>query len=121
MRRINIIIIAFLLIAAALIFSRNYFSNDVPSPDFIITMSDTGFSPDLIKISKGTKVIFVNTGKNPHWPASDFHPTHGIYPEFDPLKGILPGAQSSFILKPGKWHYHDHLSPNFTGTIEVGN
>ncbi len=84
-----------------------------------IVMTDDGFSPSEVTIKEGDKVTFVNEGKNPHWPASNFHPTHGIYPEFDPLKGILPGDEWSFILKVGKWHFHDHLYPSFTGTIVV--
>lgn len=113
----NIIAIMVLLIIAGTVFYRSYFSG--PQLTFTITITDDGFSPDPVKIQKGTKIIFLNKGQNPHWPASDFHPTHGIYPEFDPLKGISPSEEWSFTLKPGKWHYHDHLYPSFTGTIEV--
>lgn len=113
------ILAAILLIAVSLIFYRSYFSKNEVYADFVITMTDEGFSPNLITINKGTKIIFVNKGDNLHWPASDFHPTHGIYPEFDTLKGINPNEEWSVILKPGKWHFHDHLHPNLTGTIEV--
>lgn len=119
MKRKNIIVIIFLLVVVALIFYRSYFSDSKPRPDFTITITEEGFSSDPIKIAKGTRVIFVNKGTSPHWPASDFHPTHGIYPEFDPLKGINFGEEWSLVFKPGKWHYHDHLYPNFTGIVEV--
>ncbi len=126
MRKIIIIII--LLIIAAGIFYRNYFSNDTSNEAVTasgeiatIIMNDEGFSPSEVTVSRETKVIFVNKGKNLHWPASNFHPTHGIYPEFDALEGISPGKEWSVVLKLGKWHYHDHLYPNFTGTIEVQN
>lgn len=117
MRNMTIAVIIFLLVATILIFYRSYFyASDLVAT---ITMTDEGFSPSEITVSKGTKVIWVNKGKNLHWPASNFHPTHGIYPEFDSLKEINPGEKWSFVLKPGKWHYHDHLYPNFTGTVEV--
>ena len=120
MRKINLIAIAILLIVlASVVFYRAYSSSSAPTSVFTVTMTDEGFSPSEVTISKGTKVIWVNEGENLHWPASDFHPTHGIYPEFDPLKGINPGGEWSLVLKIGKWYYHDHLHPNFTGTIEV--
>ena len=75
----------------------------------------------MIKVKKGTEIVFKNTDTKSHWPASDFHPTHGIYPEFDPLKGINSGEEWSIVLKSGKWPYHDHLYPSFVGTIEVEN
>lgn len=118
MKKTNIIVIIVLLITAGAFFYRGYFSG-APAQTFTIIISDEGFSPDPVTVQKGTKIIFANNGKNPHWPASDFHPTHGIYPEFDPLAGIPPGEEWSLVLKPGRWHYHDHLYPNLTGTIEV--
>lgn len=119
MKKVNIISLVVLLVILGYVFYYSYFSNNEVYPDFIVTMSDEGFFPNSITINKGTKVIFVNKGVNLHWPASDFHPTHGIYPEFDPLKGINLGEEWLVVLKSGKWHYHDHLYPNLTGTVEV--
>jgi len=127
MKKIHIVILMVLFIALAFIFYRNYSSNDksdeavtASGEVFTIIMNDEGFSPSEVAVSKGTKIIWVNEGVNPHWPASNFHPTHGIYPEFDPLKGIPPGEEWSIVLKTGKWRFHDHLYPNLTGTLEVG-
>lgn len=119
MKKNYTILLLILFAILGYIFYYSYFSNNEAPPDFTVTMSDIGFSPNLITVNKGAKIIFVNKGVNPHWPASDFHPTHGIYPEFDSLKGINPGEEWSVILKIGKWHFHDHLYPNLTGTIEV--
>ncbi|MDP3792618.1 MAG: cupredoxin domain-containing protein [bacterium] len=93
--------------------------NDDPPISITVSITDNGFKPEMTSIAKGTRVIFKNTDTKSHWPASDFHPTHGIYPEFDPLKSINPVEEWSVVLKPGKWRYHDHLYPSFTGTIEV--
>lgn len=89
-------------------------------PKVTVNMSDTGFSPNTITVKKGQTVEFVNTGKDFHWPASDLHPTHEIYPEFDADKPIGPGDSYSFAFeKVGKWNMHDHLHARFRGTITV--
>lgn len=78
------------------------------------------FSPETIIIQKNTKVIFQNNTNEPRWPASNIHPTHGIYPEFDPQRPIQPGESWSFVFtKVGKWRMHDHLSPRIVGSITV--
>ncbi len=85
-----------------------------------VRITDKGFEPETIKIEKGTRVVFKNSGSQPHWPASNLHPTHGIYPEFDPQEAIDPGEAWSFVFKKnGAWRYHDHLYPQMTGSIEV--
>ncbi|MEX2028142.1 MAG: hypothetical protein WD988_01415 [Candidatus Curtissbacteria bacterium] len=85
-----------------------------------ISMNDEGFSPSEISIKVCTKVTFKNEGSEARWPASNLHPTHGIYPEFDPLKGIAPGGLWSFVFdRAGAWRFHDHLNPQLVGTINV--
>lgn len=85
-----------------------------------VTIGEKSFSPEIITIKKNTKVIFQNTAHEPRWPASNIHPTHGVYPEFDPQHPIQPGESWSFIFtKVGKWKMHDHLVPRILGTIQV--
>ena len=119
MKNISITIILPLLVVGLAVFYLIFSENTSSNKTATIIVSDTGFTPSYLAVSKGTQVIFVNNGKNLHWPASDFHPTHGIYPEFDPERGLNPGGEWGIVLKTGKWHYHDHLYPNFTGLIEV--
>ncbi len=86
----------------------------------VVLVKDGSFSPAKLIVKKGTNVVFKNAGKRSHWPASDFHPTHGIYPEFDPQEGIVAGENWEFKFeKPGKWKYHDHLEPEARGIIIV--
>jgi hypothetical protein len=60
--------------------------------------------------------------KQSFWPASDFHPTHNLYPEFDPKKPIAQNSSWVFVFdKSGKWTYHNHLFPSQIGTIIVLN
>lgn len=86
----------------------------------VIKITADGFSPRQVTIEKNSTVIFLNENRVDHWPASDFHPTHSIYPEFDPKKPIIP--QSAWELqmnKIGIWKYHDHLYPHRKGVIKV--
>ena len=86
----------------------------------VVYMSVDGFAPSEIRIKPGTKVSFVNDDKFWHWPASDLHPTHTLYPEFDPRKAIGPGETWSFTFERlGSWGYHDHLAPYVVGKIIV--
>lgn len=85
-----------------------------------VTMKTDSFDPETLTIQKCTKVTFVNQDTVSRWPASNLHPTHGIYPEFDPLKPVEAGKEWSFVFdKVGNWKYHDHLIPSLRGTIAV--
>jgi hypothetical protein len=83
-------------------------------------IGESGFVPTDLTINRGDTVTFTNTGTTNHWPASDIHPSHEIYPEFDPRRSLLPGESWSFTFtKPGLWRMHDHDMPIFVGSITV--
>lgn len=85
-----------------------------------IKLTEDGFSPQTITITKGDTITFTTARDKPFWPASDLHPTHTIYPEFDPRKPIDPDKSWSFRFdRVGEWRFHDHLSPLFRGVITV--
>ena len=85
-----------------------------------VSYTTTGFTPNSITINSGDTVVFKNNKTRDMWPASDQHPTHLIYPEFDALHNILPGNSWSFTFtRIGTWGYHDHLSPGSIGTVVV--
>lgn len=87
---------------------------------YTISMNSGGFNPANWIINKGDTVRFVNNDTKDHWPASDVHPTHAIYPEFDPRAVIAPGEEWSFTFeRVGGWSMHDHRSPYITGKIIV--
>src|SRR5262245_25046712 len=86
----------------------------------VIAMDDSGFTPPSLEVHEGDIVVFENRGAASRWPASHIHPTHLIYPEFDPRRPIGPGERWSFrFSRPGTWKFHDHLTPDMTGTILV--
>lgn len=90
------------------------------SEPYVIKLQKGGFHPAEITIQKGQEVKFVTTLQRPFWPASDLHPTHSIYPEFDPKEPIAGDKSWSFRFdRVGNWDYHDHLAPYFGGTIRV--
>jgi plastocyanin len=88
---------------------------------YTITYSNNCYSPADLTIKFGDTIKFVNSTSNKNmWPASDDHPSHTIYPEFDPERDIAPGSSWSFMFgKTGTWDYHDHVKPSCGGTITV--
>lgn len=85
-----------------------------------VTMEPGKFVPDTLTIRRGDRVTFVNRDTEPRWPASNLHPTHGIYPEFDPQESVPPGGSWSFVFdQVGEWKYHDHNIPSLRGIIRV--
>jgi plastocyanin len=95
-------------------------NNKPLSKNHTIIFNKNGFEPAEIFINHGDIVTFKNNSQNPFWPASDTHPEHTIYSEFDPKKPITSGESWVFrFTKSGVWNFHDHLSPLFRGRIEV--
>ena len=115
--RIGIVgIIAFLLVVGVMSFSGNHGARAT----YHIDLTETGFIPDTITIAKGDTVVFTTSWGKPFWPASDLHPTHTIYSEFDPKQPIDQDKSWSFRFdKVGEWQFHDHLAPLFRGRIHV--
>lgn len=87
---------------------------------YTIELREDGFYPKEFTIKKGDTITFTSSRQKPFWPASNLHPTHEIYPEFDPKHPIELGESWSFRFeKEGEWRYHDHLFPNYAGSIVV--
>jgi hypothetical protein len=90
------------------------------SKTHLVILKESGFEPKELTIQKGDIVQFKTEISDSFWPASDIHPTHGIYPEFDPQEPIEPSQTWSFRFnKEGSWKFHDHLQPVFRGIITV--
>lgn len=115
-----------LLILFILSASLPFFFNK--QKEYVVTLSDTGFSPAVITVPRGAKVTWEAQGKNLHWPASDIHPTHGSYPEgggcigskLDACKGLKNGETYSFEFdRVGNWGIHDHAAAQSTMVVKV--
>ena len=86
----------------------------------VVRMLDQGFVPNAIEVWQGDSVVFENRGKEPHWPASDIHPTHQVYPELDARQPVVSGQRWTFRFdRPGAWRFHDHLHPEAFGSVVV--
>lgn len=97
---------------------------ETPPPTVVRTYSigytDNCFTPADITINRGEAVRFTNNSTRDMWPASDKHPSHSLYPEFDSTGTIAPGDSYTFTFaKAGTWDYHDHLKLKCGGTITV--
>lgn len=114
--------ISSILITFALLFNTTYAQTPPPPAPATVTvrMTTEGFVPSNITINKGDTVVFQNDDSQMRWPASNLHPTHTLYPEFDPKQGIAAGQSWQFTFqKAGTWKYHDHIFPQYSGTVIV--
>lgn len=85
-----------------------------------VELRSDGFHPAELTIKKGDSVNFTTTRGNFFWPASDIHPSHALYPNFDPKNPVDPTKSWAFKFELGGiWKFHDHLSPSFRGVISV--
>jgi len=126
----GILVVAIIIALGVFFLSKNY-QSAVPAPSVssaeplatesvAVTYSDSGFSPAAITVKAGNTVIFKNQSSRNMWVASDPHPIHTDYPEFDAKKGIAMGESYSFTFtKTGTWKYHNHLKSSDTGTVIV--
>ena len=118
MKKLFVYAIIILLIAVGVFFINRSYTRE--SAVYTIELQENGFSPQELTIQKGDIVKFVSNNRI-FWPASNLHPSHTIYFEFDSKDPIKTGESWSFRFnKLGEWKYHDHLAPYFTGTIIVG-
>lgn len=124
--------------AAALSTDRPGVTGSVSASDsgrqIVVRIGSTGFEPKSLEIAQGDTLVFQNDDDEPHWPASNIHPTHRLYPGtdidlcgsttdspiFDACRDLQPGESYAFTFaQPGLWRFHDHSNPRFTGKVSV--
>ena len=123
----RIVALVFLLLGGVLLFMQSDDSNVseeivVTGIEHSIVLTSDGYEPRAINIGLGDTIVFTTSDVYPdlHWPASNIHPTHSIYSEFDPLRPVPSDEPWSFTFtRVGEWKFHDHLNPRHTGTITV--
>lgn len=110
----------FFLLVSFLNNSRHGFSIANAPKHATIELLDDGFHPAEVTIKNGGTVTFTSKTGGSFWPASNIHPTHEIYPEFDPQKPLEQNESWSFTFaKEGRWRYHDHIHASYTGVLVV--
>ncbi len=86
----------------------------------IVTYTEDGFSPMILRIKKGDAVTFKNTSTTGLWVASNPHPTHTMLPGLDANRTLINGETYIYTFTQiGSWGFHNHLSSQFQGTIVV--
>jgi plastocyanin len=85
------------------LYVTSVFSETAIEHQMIVT-SD-GFAPEQLTISAGDTVSFTTDMDVYFWPASNQHPAHDIYPEFDPQRPLSPEESWEFTFtKKAIWH-----------------
>ncbi|MDF2702257.1 MAG: hypothetical protein K0S10_1201 [Rubrobacteraceae bacterium] len=104
----------------AALFASGALAHEGDEGEVVVHVTKDGFEPRSVEVQAGDTVVFENVDDEGHWPASDSHPTHEEYSEFDPKKPIQPNTEWSFTFdEPGKWEYHDHMNPYLMGEVIV--
>ena len=115
------ITIACLVLGAGLLWNK-HFRTPVTHNTYTILLKKGGFVPRETYIKNGDTVVFKTDRGFPFWHASDKHPSHSIYPDFDPKMPIQSDETWEFAFnKSGTWSYHDHLNSTLRGIIHVTN
>jgi len=85
-----------------------------------VTYTESGWSPAVARVAQGGTVTFANKSGEAFQPAANPHPAHTSYEGFDAKEGIPDGESFIFIFESrGMVGYHDHLSPERIGVINV--
>lgn len=93
-----------------------------PTPKVLvqtITLTNSGFSPSNLAINVGTRVAFLNSSGKNATVNSDPYPYNSKWP-FLNLGTFTDGSSvSTIFIKTGIFTYHNQLSPDQKGIINV--
>jgi hypothetical protein len=93
-----------------------------PAPSYskLVVYTAEGYSPAVLEVSLGSKVGFKNTSDFPMWTASDPHPLHSDYGDFDSRRDYLAGETYVYEFKEtGTFGYHNHEKSLHRGIVRV--
>ena len=94
--------------------------SELSKQELTVVYTNEGYTPNSLTIKKGQTVKFINLSDRMSWTASNDHPTHTIYPEFDEKRTSKKGETYTFTFqRVGTWGYHNHLNASHTGIITV--
>lgn len=84
-----------------------------------ITLTSSGFEPNVINIKEGSKVVWINKSGQTATVNSSPHPAHTDYPPLN-LGQFSDGQSLELVFdKAGTYKYHDHLNASQFGQIVV--
>lgn len=94
----------------------------IPEPEFEYEVQYTaeGYSPNVLEVEIGSRVAFHNMSDIPMWTASDPHPVHSDFSDFDAQRGY--GVGETYIYQfqnVGTFGFHNHMKSLHRGVIRV--
>ena len=97
-----------------------------PTPDEVvvqpiasIALISTGFEPQTLTVTVGTKVTWTNSSDTTGNVSSAPHPAHTGYPPLNLGDFPADGSVSLVFDTAGTYKYHNHLNPTQFGSITV--
>lgn len=87
--------------------------------EILITVTPNGFVPDVITISPGTKITWVNKAGTDANISSDPHPSNISYPSLNLGDFGFNNSVSFIFPQAGRFGYHNSVNPSQHGTIVV--
>lgn len=88
--------------------------------EILVMYTSSGFSPSIINIEMGDTVRFSNDSSLNMWVASNPHPQHTEFSDFDAGRNYQNGESYSFTFtESGTYEYHNHSNPSMRGTVVV--
>ncbi len=99
-----------------------------PTFQYLISYTDKGFQPNVLKIKEGQTVRFTNNSTQSLWVASIGSASSQIYPgtstcggsTFDSCETLKPGDFWEFTFTtPGTWSFQNNVDKTYGGTITV--
>lgn len=94
--------------------------NTEENEENVVTYTDEGFSPLILRVRQGDTVTFKNMSTTGLWVASNPHPQHTALPSFDGNRTLINGETYLYTFTQiGSWSYHNHLNARSQGTIVV--
>lgn len=85
---------------------KERFLDQTSQKEVMVKMSQIAFQPQSIRVSKGTKITWINDDSVEHYVNSDSHPAHSYFKEQN-SKSLKKGESYSVILpEAGIYPYH---------------
>ncbi|TSC87248.1 MAG: Uncharacterized protein G01um10148_353 [Parcubacteria group bacterium Gr01-1014_8] len=110
-------VLLFVLVVTSVLYLKK---GDVQDVRKQIILEQQGFQPSELTVKKGSTVTFTTTAARQFWPASNLHPSHDIYPDFDAKRPLESDEVWSFTFNTaGDWPFHDHIRSYYVGVVHV--
>ena len=112
-------VLAVVVVGALTLVNRRDEKQVAGTNEIRVSITDEGFSPSTITVTKDTKVVWVNDTAAPHKVGANPYPDASSLPG---LKSdvIAPGESYGYTFKDaGTFNYADYTAPTVGGSVQV--